>query len=159
MVKRQSKEEKLDRIVDRLQCLHYQLSLPTFRIKQPFERTFALKDFRGLLQFDRIGSDLTIGITLITVLGSPVHKFELSITEKFYDDGNSIDICAFTSLPYKRGQACEDLKVSFTTQIPFETYIRQMVLTSCKRDSLLTSLVACLERASNLMELEKQSLD
>ena len=87
MNKRQSKEEKIDRIVDRLQCLHYQLSLPTFRSKQPFERTFALKDFRGLLQFDRIGSDLTLGITLITVLGSPVHKFELSITEKFYDDG------------------------------------------------------------------------
>lgn len=159
MNKRQSKEEKIDRIVDRLQCLHYQLSLSTFRRKQPFERTFALKDFRGLLQFDRQSSNLTLGITLLTVLGSPVHKFELSITEKFYDDGNSIDICAFTSLPYKRGQACEDLKVSFTTQIPFEIYIRQMVLTSCKRGSLLTSLVACLERASNLMELEKQSLD
>lgn len=158
MAKRISKEEKLDRIVDRLQCLHYQLSLSTFRRKQPFERTFALKDFRGLLQFDRQGSDLTLGITLLTVLGSPLHKFEVSITEKFYDDGNSIDFCAFTSLPYKRGQSCEDLKVSFTTQVPFETYLRQMIVTSCKREELLTSLVSCLERASNLMELEKQSL-
>lgn len=156
---RQSKEEKLDRLVDRLQCLHYQLSLLTFRRRLPFERAFALKDFRGLLQFDRNESNLTLGITLLTALGSPLHKFEISILPKEYANNEIVDFCAFISLPYSRGKASDDLKVGFTTQVPFETYIRQMVLTSCKRDSLLTPLVACLERASNLMELEKNYRD
>lgn len=156
---RQSKEEKLDRVVDRLQCLHYQLSLPTFRRRLPFERAFALKDFRGLIQFDRNELNLTLGITLLTVLGSPLHKFEIGITDKRYDDGNRVDFCAFTSLPYRRGQALDDLKVGFTNQVPFEAYIRQMVLISCKKDKLLTPLVACLERASNLMKLEKNYRD
>lgn len=158
MAKRKSKEEKLDRIVDRLQCLHYQLNLPTFRRRSSFERAFALKGFRGLLQFNRSESNLTLGITLLTTLGSPLHQFEISILPKDYGT-EVVDFCAFTSLPYNRGQALEDLKVSFTTQIPFETYIKQMVLTSCKRDELLTPLVACLERATNLMELEKNYRD
>lgn len=155
---RQSKEEKLDRIVDRLQCLYYQLNLPSFRSRLSFERAFALKDFRGLLQFNRSESNLTLGITLLTTLGSPLHQFEISILPKDYGT-EVVDFCAFTSLPYNRGQALEDLKVSFTTQIPFETYIRQMVVTSCKREELLTSLVACLERTCNLMELEKSFID
>ena len=159
MTKRHTKEEKLDRIVDRLQCLYSQLNLPTFRRKSSFERAFALKSFRGLLQFNRIESNLTLGITLLTTLGSPLHQFEISILPKDYGNNEFVDFCAFTSLPYKQGQALSDLKIGFTTQVPFETYIRQMVLTSCKRDRLLTSLVACLERATNLMELEKNYRD
>ena len=158
MTKRQTKEEKLDRIIDRLQCLYYQLNLPSFRSRLSFERAFALKGFRGLLQFNRIESNLTLGITLLTTLGSPLHQFEISILPKNYGT-EVVNFCAFTSLPYKHGQALEDLKVSFTTQIPFETYLRQLVVTSCKREELLTSLVACLERVSNLMELEKNYRD
>ena len=158
MTKRHTKEEKLDRIVDRLQCLYYQLNLPSFRSRLSFERAFALKGFRGLLQFNRIESNLTLGITLLTTLGSPLHQFEISILPKDYGT-EVVDFCAFTSLPYKQGQALSDLKIGFTTQVPFETYIRQMVLTSCKRDRLLTPLVACLERATNLMELEKNYRD
>lgn len=158
MSSRFSEEEKLDRIVDRLQCLYYQLNLPSFRSRLSFERAFALKGFRGLLQFNRIESNLTLSITLLTTLGSPLHQFEISILPKDYGT-EVVDFCAFTSLPYKQGQALSDLKIGFITQVPFETYIRQMVLTSCKRDRLLTPLVACLERATNLMELEKNYRD
>ena len=72
---------------------------------------------------------------------------------------NPFSYCAFTSLPYKRGQALDNLKVGFTNQVPFEAYIRQMVLTSCKRDTLLSPLVACLERACGFIEYEKMFSD
>ena len=159
MTKRQSKEEKLARIAERLLRLYFQLSL-SFQKRKPFEIPFKLKEnenYNGLIEFSRTETAITFGITLLTSTGASLHRFEVSHVLGTVE--SPFSCCAFTSLPYKRGQACEDLKVSFTTQIPFETYIRQMVLTSCKRDSLLTSLVACLERASNLMELEKQSLD
>ena len=158
---KQSKVEKLDRIVDRLLCLNYQLGL-SFRKRKPFDILFELKQldsYKGLIEFNREGSNLTLGISLLTTFGSPLHRFEISLNSKMFEDNTTIEFCTFTSLPYKRGQALEDLKVSFTTQIPFETYIQEMVVTSCKRDNLLTPLVVCLERASNLMELEKNFRD
>lgn len=158
---KQSKAEKLDRIVDRLLRLNYQLGL-SFRERKPFDILFELKQldgYKGLIEFNREGSNLTLGISLLTTLGSPLHRFEISLTSKMFEDNATIEFCTFTSLPYKRGQVLEDLKVSFTTQVPFKTYIQEMVVTSCKRENLLTPLVVCLERASNLMELEKNFRD
>lgn len=159
MTKRQSKEEKLARIADRLLRLYFQLSL-SFQKRKPFEISFKLKEhenYKGLIDFSRTETAITFGITLLTSTGASLHRFE--VTHVLGTVENPFSYCAFTSLPYKRGQALEDLKVSFTTQIPFETYLRQMVVTSCKREELLTSLVACLERVSNLMELEKNYRD
>ena len=160
MTKKQSKEEKLARIADRLLRLYFQLSL-SFQKRKPFEIPFKLKEhenYKGLIDFSRTETAITFGITLLTTLGSPLHQFEISILPKNYGT-EVVNFCAFTSLPYKHGQALENLKMGFTNQIPFEAYIHQMVLTSCKRDNLLTPLVACLERATNLMELEKNYRD
>lgn len=159
MTKRQSKEEKLARIAERLLRLYFQLSL-SFQKRKPFEIPFKLKEFEnynGLIEFSRTETAITFGITLLTSTGASLHRFE--VTHSLETPENPISYCAFTSLPYSRGQVLEDLKVSFTTQIPFETYIQEMVVTSCKRDNLLTPLVVCLERASNLMELEKNFSD
>lgn len=159
MVKRQTKEEKLTRIADRLLRLYFQLSL-SFQKRKPFEIPFQLKEhenYKGLIEFSRIDNSITFGITFLTSNCAPLHRFEvihvMGTIEKPFS------YCAFTSLPYKRGQALSDLKIGFTTQVPFETYIRQMVLTSCKRDRLLTPLVACLERAVGLIEYEKMFSD
>lgn len=160
MIKRQSKEEKkLTRIADRLLRLYFQLSL-SFQKRKPFEILFEIKEhenYKGLIEFSRTETAITFGITLLTSNGASLHRFE--VTNILETSENPISYCAFISLPYKRGQVLEDLKVSFTTQIPFETYIQEMVVTSCKRDNLLTPLVVCLERASNLMELEKNFKD
>lgn len=160
MIKRQSKEEKLDRIVDRLQHLHNRLTLYCFGSKSPFERGFSLneqEEYRGLVEFTRTMFTRTLGITLLTSSGSLLHRFEITYMPECADD--SVSFCVFTSLPYSRGKALTDLKAGFTHQVPFEIYLRQMILTSCKRDDLLTPLVACLERASNLIELEKNFID
>lgn len=156
---RQTKEEKLDRIVDRLYRLYCQLVL-SFQKRKPFEILFELKNYenyKGLLEFSRTQNSITFGIILLTENGAPLHRFEVSHTLETSE--NPISYCTFTSLPYKYGQALEDLKVGFTSQAPFESYIRQMVLTSCKRDNLLTSLVVCLERAVGLMEYNKMFSD
>lgn len=159
MTKRQSKEEKLARIADRLLRLYFQLSL-SFQKRNSFEIPFKLKEhenYKGLIEFSRTETAITFGITLITSTGASLHRFEVShilgTSEKPFS------YCAFTSLPYKRGQALDSLKVGFTNQVPFEAYIRQMVLTSCKRDNLLTPLVVCLERACGLIEYEKMFSD
>lgn len=156
---RQTKEEKLARISDRLLRLYFQLSL-SFQKRKPFEILFELKNYenyKGLLEFSRTETSITFGITLLTSTGASLHRFEvihvLGTVEKPFS------YCAFTSLPYKRGQALDNLKVGFTHQVPFEAYIRQMVLTSCKRDNLLTPLVACLERAVGLIEYNKLFTD
>lgn len=159
MTKRQSKEEKLARISDRLLRLYFQLSL-SFQKRKPFEILFELKNYenyKGLLEFNRTETSITFGITLLTSTGASLHRFEvihvLGTVEKPFS------YCAFTSLPYKRGQALDNMKAGFTNQIPFEAYIHQVVLTSCKRDNLLTPLVACLERAVGLIEYEKMFSD
>lgn len=155
MTKRQSKEEKLDRIVDRLYRLYCQLVL-NFQNRKPFEVLFELKNYenyKGLLEFSKTQTSITFSITLLTSIGASLHRFEVSHILETSE--NPISYCTFTSLPYNRGQALENLKIGFTHRAPFEAYIRQMVLTSCKRDALLVSLVACLEKATNLMELEK----
>ena len=159
MVKRLSKEEKLDRLVDRLQFLNYRLIL-CFQNRKPFDILFELKgseSYKGHLEFSRTQNSITFGITLLTSFGVPLHRFEVIYIPETSE--NQIDYCAFTSSPYKHGKALEDLKVSFTTQVIFESDIRQLVLTSCKRDKLLTPLVACLERACGLVELEKNYID
>ena len=159
MNKRQSKEEKLVRIADRLLRLYFQLSL-SFQKRKSFEILFELKEldnYKGLIEFSRTETSITFGISLLTSLGATLHRFEVSFISETSE--NPFSHCAFTSLPYKRGQALEDLKVGFANQVPFETYIRQMVLTSCKRDTLLSPLVACLERACGLIELEKNFRD
>lgn len=156
---RVSKEEKLDRIVDRLQLLYDQLTL-SFQNRKPFDILFKIKeheDYKGLIEFSRTETSITFGISLLTSLGVTLHHFEVSFIPETLE--KPFSYCAFTSLPYKRGQALEDLKVGFANQVPFETYIRQMVLTSCKRDNLLTPLVACLERAVGLIEYEKNFSD
>lgn len=129
---RQTKEEKLDRIVDRLYRLYCQLVL-SFQKRKPFEILFELKNYenyKGLLEFSRTETSITFGITLLTSTGASLHRFEvihvLGTVEKPFS------YCAFTSLPYKRGQALDNMKVGFTNQIPFEAYIHQVVLTSCK---------------------------
>lgn len=155
MTKRRSKEEKLDRIVDRLLRLYFQLSL-SFQKRKPFEIPFKLKEhenYNGLIDFSRTETAITFGITLLTSNGVSLHRFEVSYIPETPE--NPFSYCAFTSLPYSRGKALDDLKVGFTNQVPFETYIRQMVVTSCKRDNLLTPLVACLERAFGLIEYNK----
>ncbi len=159
MSKRISKEEKLNRIADRLLRLYFQLSL-SFQKRKLFEIPFELKEhenFKGLIEFSRTETAIIFGINLLTSTGTLLHRFEvihvLGTVEKPFS------YCAFTSLPYKRGQALDNLKVGFTNQVPFEAYIRQMVLTSCKRDELLTPLVACLERACSLIEYEKMFSD
>lgn len=159
MTKRQTKEEKLARIADRLLRLYFQLSL-SFQKRNSFEIPFKLKEhenYKGLIEFSRTETAITFGITLLTSTGASLHRFEVShilgTSEKPFS------YCAFTSLPYKRGQALDSLKVGFTNQVPFEAYIRQMVLTSCKRDNLLTPLVVCLERAVGLLEYEKMFSD
>ena len=159
MTKRQTKEEKLARISDRLLRLYFQLSL-SFQKRKPFEILFELKNYenyKGLLEFSRTETSITFGITLLTSTGASLHRFEvihvLGTVEKPFS------YCAFTSLPYKRGQALDNLKVGFTNQVPFEAYIRQMVLTNCKRDNLLDPLVACLERACGLIEYNKMFSD
>ena len=159
MTKRQTKEEKLTRIADRLLRLYFQLSL-SFQKRKPFEIPFKLKEhenYNGLIEFSRMDNSITFGITLLTSNGTPLHRFEvihvMGTVEKPFS------YCAFTSLPYKHGQALDNLNVGFTNQVPFEAYIRQMVLTSCKRDNLLTPLVACLERACDRVELEKNYRD
>lgn len=159
MIERQSKEEKLARIAERLLRLYFQLSL-SFQKRKPFESPFKLKEFenyKGLIEFSRTETAITFGITLLTSTGISLHRFEVSHVLGTVE--SPFSCCAFASLPYKRGQALEDLKVSFTTQVPFEAHICQMVLTSCKRDNLLTPLVACLERACGLIELEKNFRD
>ena len=159
MTKRQSKEEKLDRIVNRLQLIHNRLTL-SFQDRKPFEILFEIKElenYKGLIEFSRTQTAITFGISLLTSLGATLHRFEVAYIPE--TSNNPIDYCAFTSLPYSRGKALDDLKVSFTTQFPFETYIRQMVLTSYKRDNLLTPLVACLERACGLIEYNKMFSD
>lgn len=159
MAKRISKEEKLTRIADRLLWLYFQLSL-SFQKRKPFEIPFKLKEqenYKGLIEFSRTETAITFGINLLTSNGTPLHRFEvihvLGTVEKPFS------YCAFTSLPYKRGQVLDNLKVGFTNQVPFEAYIRQMVLTSCKRDNLLTPLVAYLERAVGLVEYNKMFSD
>lgn len=159
MTKRQTKEEKLARIADRLLRLYFQLSL-SFQKRKPFEIPFKLKEYenyKGLIEFSRTDTAITFGINLLTVNDASLHRFEvihvLGTVEKPFS------YCAFTSLPYKRGQALDNLKVGFTNQVPFEAYIRQMVLTNCKRDNLLTPLVACLERACGLIEYNKMFSD
>ena len=159
MHKRISKEEKLDRIVNRLQLIHNRLTL-SFQDRVPFEILFEIKEienYKGLIEFSRTQTSITFGISLLTSMGAPLHRFEVSFIPETSE--NPIGYCAFTSLPYKHGQALEDLKVSFTTQVPFEAHIRQMVLTSCKRDNLLTPLVVCLERACGLIEYNKMFSD
>lgn len=159
MTKRQTKEEKLARITDRLLRLYFQLSL-SFQQRKPFEIPFQLKEhenYKGLIEFSRIDNSITFGITFLTSNGTPLHRFE--VIHVLGTVENPFSYCAFTSLPYKRGQALENLKVGFTHQVPFEAYIRQMVLTSCKRDNLLTPLVACLERAVGLIEYNKLFID
>ena len=159
MTKRQSKEEKLARISDRLLRLYFQLSL-SFQKRKPFEILFELKNYenyKGLLEFSRTETSITFGITLLTSTGASLHRFEVS--HVLGTSENPFSYCAFTSLPYKRGQALDDLKVGFAHQVPFEAYIRQMVLTNCKRDNLLTPLVACLERACGLIEYNKMFSD
>ena len=159
MTKRQSKEEKLARIAERLLRLYFQLSL-SFQKRKPFEIPFKLKEnenYNGLIEFSRIDNSITFGITFLTSNGTPLHRFEVIHVMGTVE--NPFSYCAFTSLPYKRGQALEDLKVGFANQVPFEAYIRQMVLTSCKRDKLLTPLVACLERVVGLIEYEKNFSD
>ena len=159
MTKRQTKEEKLTRIADRLLRLYFQLSL-SFQKRKPFEIPFQLKEhenYKGLIEFSRIDNSITFGITLLTLNDAPLHCFEVS--HIMGTPENPFSYCAFTSLPYKRGQALDNLKVGFTNQVPFEAYIRQMVLTSCKRDTLLSPLVACLERACGLIEYEKMFSD
>lgn len=156
---RVSKEEKLDRIVDRLQLLYDRLTL-SFQNRKPFDILFKIKeheDYKGLIEFSRTETSITFGISLLTSLGATLHRFEVSFIPETSE--NPFSYCAFTSLPYKRGQALEDLKVGFANQVPFETYIRQMVLTSCKRDTLLSPLVACLERACGLIEYSKMFSD
>lgn len=147
MTKRQTKEEKLARIADRLLRLYFQLSL-SFQKRKPFEILFELKEFenyKGLIEFSRTQSSITFGITLLTSSGASLHRFEVSHVLGTFE--KPFSYCAFTSLPYKHGQALDNLKVGFTNQVPFEAYIRQLVKTSCKRDTLLSPLVACLERA------------
>lgn len=114
---------------------------------------FSFENYKGLIEFSRTETAITFGITLLTSTGISLHRFEVSHVLGTVE--NPFSCCAFTSLPYSRGKVLDDLKVSFTTQVPFETYIRQMVLTSCKRDNLLTPLVACLERACGLIEYNK----
>lgn len=159
MNKRISKEEKLDRIVNRLQLIHNRLTL-SFQDRKPFEILFEIKElenYKGLIEFSRTPTSTTFGISLLTSMGATLHRFEVSHIPKTPE--NPFSYCAFTSLPYKRGQSLSDLKVGFTTQVPFETYIQQMVVTSCKRDNLLTPLVACLERAFGLIEYNKMFSD
>lgn len=159
MTKRQSKEEKLARISDRLLRLYFQLSL-SFQKRKPFEILFELKNYenyKGLLEFIRTETSITFGITLLTSTGASLHRFEVSHVLGTVE--KPFSYCAFTSLPYKYGQALDNMKVGFTNQIPFEAYIHQVVLTSCKRDNLLTPLVACLERAVGLIEYEKMFSD
>ena len=159
MTKRQSKEEKLARISDRLLRLYFQLFL-SFQKRKPFEILFELKNYenyKGLLEFSRTETSITFGITLLTSTGASSHRFE--VTHVLGTVEKPFSYCAFTSLPYKRGQALDNMKVGFTNQIPFEAYIHQVVLTSCKRDNLLTPLVACLERAVGLIEYEKMFSD
>lgn len=139
--------------------MYFQLSL-SFQKRKPFEISFKLKEqenYKGLIEFSRTETAITFGINLLTSSGTPLHRFEvihvLGTVEKPFS------YCAFTSLPYKRGQALDNLKVGFTNQVPFEAYIRQMVLTSCKRDNLLTPLVAYLERAVGLIEYNKMFSD
>lgn len=159
MTKRQTKEEKLARIAERLLRLYFQLSL-SFQKRKPFEIPFKLKEnenYNGLIEFSRTETSITFGITLLTSTGAPLHRFEVSHILETPE--KPFSYCAFTSLPYKRGQALDSLKVGFTNQVPFEAYIRQMVLTSCKRDNLLTPLVAYLERAVGLIEYNKMFSD
>lgn len=159
MTKRQTKEEKLARIADRLLRLYFQLSL-SFQKRKPFEILFELKDhenYKGLIEFSRTETAITFGITLLTPTGASLHRFEVSHVLGTVE--NPFSYCAFTSLPYKRGQALDNMKVGFTNQIPFEAYIRQMVLKSCKRDSLLTPMVAYLEQAVGLIEYNKMFMD
>lgn len=159
MTKRLSKEEKLARIADRLLRLYFQLSL-SFQKRKPFEILFELKEhenYKGLIEFSRTETSITFGITLLTSNGASLHRFEVSHVMGPVE--KPFSYCAFTSLPYKHGQALDNLKVGFTNQVPFESYIRQMVLTSCKRDNLLTPLVACLERAFGLIEYNKMFRD
>lgn len=159
MIKRTSKEEKLDRIVNRLQLLHNRLTL-SFQDRKPFEILFEIKElenYKGLIEFSRTQTSVTFGINLLTSLGAILHRFEVSFIPETSE--NPINYCIFTSLPYSRGKPLEDLKVSFTTQVPFETHIRQMVVTSCKRDNLLTPLVVCLERVCGWVEYNKMFSD
>lgn len=156
---RLSKEEKLARIAERLLRLYFQLSL-SFQKRKPFEILFELKEhenYKGLIEFSRTETTITFGITLLTSTGASLHRFEVSHVLGTVE--SPFSYCVFTSLPYKRGQALENLKVGFTNQIPFEAYIRQMVLTSCKRDNLSTPLVAYLERAVGLIEYNKMFSD
>lgn len=65
---RQTKEEKLDRIVDRLYRLYCQLVL-SFQKRKPFEILFELKNYenyKGLLEFSRTQNSITFGIILLT---------------------------------------------------------------------------------------------
>lgn len=65
MTKRQSKEEKLARIADRLLRLYFQLSL-SFQKRKPFEIPFQLKEhenYNGLIEFSRMDNSITFGIT------------------------------------------------------------------------------------------------
>lgn len=159
MTKRQTKEEKLARIADRLLRLYFQLSL-SFQKRKPFEILFELEKFenyKGLIEFSRTQSSITFGITLLTSSGASLHRFEVS--HVLGTSEKPFSYCAFTSLPYKHGQALDNLKVGFTNQVPFEAYIRQLVVTSCKRDNLLSPLVACLERAYGLIEYNKMFSD
>ena len=153
---RMSKEEKIDRIVDRLQRLYEQAYLFNKGKKEPMSAIFELNDHIGALAIyreqldDRIST--TIGIVLSTSFGVPLHQFEVSAAHTYQHD---LDFCAFKSTPLKHGRELKELETGFTNQHPFETYIRQTVVDSCKRDNLLTSLVTCLEKACNFMEVQK----
>lgn len=153
---RMSKEEKLDRIVDRLQRLYEQAYLFNKGKKEPMSAIFELNDHIGVIAISREHLEdrttTTISILLSTTFGVRLHRFEVSAAHTYQHD---LDFCAFKSTPLKHGRELKELETGFTNQHPFETYIRQTVVNSCKRDDLLTSMVICLEKACNFMELQK----
>lgn len=153
---RQSKEEKIARIVHWLNHLYEQVYLYNKGKKEPISAIFELNDYIGAITVSREHLEdrtrTTIGIVLSTSFGVPLHRFEVSATHIYQHE---LDFCAFTSTPYKHGKELKELETGFTNQIVFETYLRQLVVTSCKRDNLLSPLVTCLEKASNFMEVQK----
>ena len=153
---RLSKEEKIARIVHWLNHLYERAYLYNKGKKEPISAIFELNDYIGAIAVSREHLEdrtrTTIGIVLSTSFGAPLHRFEVSATHTYQHE---LNFCAFTSTPYKHGRELKELETGFTNQVVFETYLRQLVLTSCKRDKLLTPLVTCLEKASNFMEVQK----
>ena len=153
---RLSKEEKIARIVPWLNHLYEQAYLYNKGKKEPISAIFGLNDYIGDIAVSREHLEdktrTTTGIVLSTSFGASLHRFEVSATHTYQHE---LNFCAFTSTPYKHGREVKELETGFTNQVVFETYLRQLVLTSCKRDKLLTPLVTCLEKASNFMEVQK----